>query len=572
MKKALKKQKVLNIFCRPQAGQLLKFLVREIKQKNHGLLVKPFSYLSALLTALVLLIALVCIAPLAAQTDEPLLPLDKKGRLKALSLQQIVRLVLEKNSQVHIQQLEIIKSDTALLKDEAQYSPVLEGGLTKRIYKNRYSGSFTSGNRVEENRVYLKAKKLFSSGTYFELEASDSRTGAEETDDALGGLGAVGGDSNFEEIFPPATLHVTALTLLLRQELLKNAFGYSQRRINDINRNLSKIQRENLTYQLAALVVEAMIDYWSLALAEESTRTSERLLRNVRNIRNITLRKRRLGLAEAFEINQWDALLASSRSSLEQARLERDSQRRTLLRILNLDPQLQLSGASQLVTELPKDFDFDRDLETAYEKRPDFKALELEAENARKSYQIAENRLLPSVTLSGSYSGRGFDRRFNEATDQSLELLYPEATVQFQVEYPLWDEDARVDARNARIDLQRIGVELEQQRRQIRDEISEGLQQIQVAYRVYRNAQRAYRSTNAFYRGLIAGYRRGRFTATAAKEALDSLVQADLARTMALVNYNIALVRYDLTRNVIFQKYDVDIDAVIDRMLPQFQE
>ena len=34
----------------------------------------------------------------------------------------------------------------------------------------------------------------------------------------------------------------------------------------------------------------------------------------------------------------------------------------------------------------------------------------------------------------------------------------------------------------------------------------------------------------------------------------------------AIINYNISLVRYDLTRNTIFTKYAIDIDSVVDRM------
>ncbi|HSG70527.1 MAG TPA: hypothetical protein VLA12_08940, partial [Planctomycetaceae bacterium] len=55
-------------------------------------------------------------------------PLDEQGKPLPLSMEQTIRLVLDNNNQVRIQQLEIIKSDTDLLKDEARYAPILEAG------------------------------------------------------------------------------------------------------------------------------------------------------------------------------------------------------------------------------------------------------------------------------------------------------------------------------------------------------------------------------------------------------------------------------------------------------------
>jgi hypothetical protein len=47
------------------------------------------------------------------------------------------------------------------------------------------------------------------------------------------------------------------------------------------------------------------------------------------------------------------------------------------------------------------------------------------------------------------------------------------------------------------------------------------------------------------------------------KFALDSLVQARQGELEALVQYNVALLQFDLARNEIFDRYNVDVEKYI---------
>lgn len=491
-------------------------------------------------------------------------PVDANGKPIPLSMEETIRLVLDNNNQVRIQQLEIIKSDSDLLKDEAQYAPVFEGGYQgNKTIDRKFPGYLQQGNIQDTDRIYGKIKKLFQTGTYFEAEVSDSRFDSNRNEGGYGeSLIGGGGD----QLRPQRPLHTGALTFVLRQELLKNAFGYNQRRINDINRNNAAIQRQNLIFELTGLVVSTMVEYWQLSIAEENVRTSEELLRNTRNIRRITIQKRGISLAESFEVNQFNALLAQAEIRLDTTKLDRNSKRRSLLRVMNLDPELALSGAASLVTKLPDDLEAERDLKTAYNSRPDFRSIKLQMENARKAFEVAENDLLPSVSVGGSYSSRDFGRHASSAYHDVPRGRYPDVGVEFKVEYPLWNETARVDARNAKVSLRQLQIQEEQLRRQIRDEIYEGLENIRVTFASMKKARVALDQTRAFYGGLVRRYRQGRFNANTVKEALDALVQSRQAMMEATINYNISLVRYDLTRNTIFSKFSIDIETVVDRM------
>lgn len=487
------------------------------------------------------------------------IPVDAKGRPLPLSLEETIRMVLDNNSLVQIQQLEILKSDTEYLKDESKYAPVLGFGYQgyEKIDKETPSTTF-SGTRMNQDKVYANVSKLFSTGTYFQLEVSDTRF------DTNAGESTAAQSSSLLSRLAQPPLHTGALTLVLRQELVRNGFGYTQRRLNEIMQNNAEMQRLRTVDQLSQLVVKTMIDYWQLAIADENVQTLVLLLDNTKKIRNLTIRKQNIGLSESFEVNQWNALVASSEIRLNAAKLERNTAKNSLLRVLNLDPDLELNGTTELYEEIPPDLDVEKDIEIALRERPDYRGIKLQKYNAMRMEELSKNTLLPSVTIGGSISSRDQGLHTDSAFNAVPRGDYPEASVEFKVEYPLGDKGANADYRNAAIAYRQVSIQEEQLRRQIGDEVREGMDQIKLNHVNLLKAKEALRQTETFYRGILHRYSQGRFTAEAVKNALDSLVQSRQAHMQMRINFNISLVRYDMIRNQVFQKYGIDINQVID--------
>ncbi len=494
------------------------------------------------------------------------IPLDDSGQPRSLTMEETVRLVLRNNNTVRLQQLEIIKADTDLIKEEAKYKPKIDFKAQnyQKTDKTLPSTIFT-GTKIQQNTFTAGMDWAFKTGTFMRIEGSDTRY------DSNAGEGSIALTNSLLASLAQPPIHTGSVSIKLQQELLKNAFGYSQKRLSEIARKQSLLKREQLEYQLTGLVVQTMIDYWNLAIAEQEVRTARLLLNNTRNIRNITRQKLNIGLAEGFELNQWNALVSSAEIQVEAAELNRDTMRRDLLRTLNLDPNLKLSGATDLMETLPDDIDLQKDTDYALQHRPDLKAIDKQLEIARLSTELADNNLLPTMRIGGSYASRDWGRHGSTAFNAVPDGIYPETGIEFYMEYPLWNEEARVEARNARITLKQLTIQKAEITRQVKDEVAQGYEQIRVSYQALQKARNALRQTEAFYYGLVNGYRRGRFTAVAVKNALDSLVQARQALTRATIQYNIALVRYDMIRNRIFPKYNIDIDEVISRMENRIQ-
>ena len=153
-----------------------------------------------------------------------------------LSIREVLRFLLENNDDINIQQLELLKSDSEQKKNDSAYAPILGTGGSWRRNKQRYTNSFTSGDTTDFYSFYLRAKKEFITGTYFETELENRHRGSEAiTNQQFGTLGE-------SDVFTPARLHTSALNVVLRQELLKNAFGYNYRRQDQILRNKPKFK------------------------------------------------------------------------------------------------------------------------------------------------------------------------------------------------------------------------------------------------------------------------------------------------------------------------------------------
>ena len=489
------------------------------------------------------------------------IPVDASGQPRSLTMEETIKLVLQNNNLVRLQQLEIVKADTDLIKEEAKYTPKID--LKAQNYEKTdkmLPSSIFSGTRITQNTYSAGIEKLFESGTFLRLEGSDTRFDS----NAGEGIAAMSNPLLSQLAQPP--MHTGAVTVSLQQELLKNAFGYSQKRLNEIARKQSALKREQLEYQLTGLVVQTMVSYWNLAIAEQEVTTAALLLRNTRNIRNITAEKLGVGLAEGFELNQWNALVSTAEIQVSTAELNRNTMRRNLLRTMNLDANLKLTGATDLIETLPTDIDVKADTQYALEHRPDLKAIDKQLEIAKLSTELTANNLLPTVRIGGKYSSRDWGRHGNTAFYSVPDMSYPESAVEFSVEYPLWDKGAKVDERNARIALKQLSIQKEEMTRQIQDEIVQSHDQIRVGFDALQKARVAHRQTEAFYLGLVNGYQRGRFQAVSVKTALDSLVQARQAMTRASIQYNIALVQYDMVRNRIFSNYNIDTDQIINKM------
>ena len=120
-----------------------------------------------------------------------------------------------------------------------------------------------------------------------------------------------------------------------------------------------------------------------------------------------------------------------------------------------------------------------------------------------------------------------------------------------------------MNLRNAELRRRQAGIDLEKTRLEVRDDVLNSLEQVRLLHSTLGKARTARAESELYYQRLLARFRQGKVTAVNIKLALDTLTQARQGELEALVQYNVALLQFDLARNEIFDRYNVDVEKYI---------
>ena len=477
----------------------------------------------------------------------------------SLNIKDAIKLVLKNNLTLRAAKYDVIMSDTAPETFQKKYAPVIEAEAGYQFQKLPISGSTVfSGDEFKQWQISTSISKLFSTGTM--VSAGIKETLTDSNDEAFGNP-AIG----FYKPQDPA-LHKPSLFFSIRQEILKNTFGFSEKKMQKILENRAQMQREALLSQLSTLVVGALVDYWQVSIQKSALDNAKRQLESTKNIRDIINRNTRLGLAEKFDLNQYNSLVAAAESRLYLTEQAYKEALRKLLRTVNLPPETKISGVTNLSDDLPENLILDKSLEAAYQKRADYKNSQLEIETSELEQAMHENNALPSITANFSMSTLGQDESFSPALGSSLSAEYPSWQASIKVSYPLWDKELKTNNRNADLKLKQSKIKHEQLSIEIRDEVINRLERVRLQHLVLSKLRNVRAESEKYYDLLLKRTKQGRFNSIALKNALDSIFNAKQQELEALVQYNVALLQFDLAKNEIFEKYEINIEELLEQV------
>ncbi|GBF49172.1 TolC-like outer membrane efflux protein [Leptospira ryugenii] len=500
--------------------------------------------------------------PFPTNEDSKVKPLLK------LSIQEAVQKVIESNTIVQNAKLEIAKADSPELKNQSRFTWKALAGIqsAKQEFPENRNNIF-GGTKRSQDRISAGIEKQFQTGTYFKAEVSTVRFDTNAFEDPLNPL-----TSNFTALAAPP-MYTGAVSFTLSQELLKYGFGRTEADKEKLLKNQTLLVRENYINLLTQVVVKVLVDYWSLSIIDSQIATYERLLKNTEEIRSLTRRKQSLGLSESFEINQWNQAVFKVESQLEKAKVDRVEAERNLIRILNADTGSSISGVTDLSEDLPKGIDLKKDKVYALEHRIDYLILKRQKEIAGLAFRNAEDEDQPSLKASLTYSS--INQNFmspqeNFIARQQMGLNYmnnfPQINAELKMSYPLWDQGVKAGIRDAKTNLQMLDLQISNLEQEIQQDIDNKYESLLASHQVLRDIQKTKKENEAFYSGLLSRFRQGRFTAVNIKNALDALAQTELAVTQARINFNINLIRYELAKNSLFEKYGLNIYEILEEV------
>ncbi len=507
------------------------------------------------------------LSPAAAQQDADFTP-ERGGELikvdmgdsaafmiggNRVSLGGAIHMVLERNKDTLTGTYDAAMVDTMYKKFLRKYALNidLEGGY--KYQKFPESLQMMSGEEQRSWDVSAALSKYFSSGTFVSAGIMHTYSKTEYIPINLMGNQITFGDPEYNR---------PVLFVSIQQELLKNSFGYNERRQKEILKNTAKMQREALVFQLAGLVVQTVIDYWSVLVGNSGLENARLQLRETKRVRNITAQNVRLGLGESYDLNYYNTLVATSEGRVAQAEQEYRDTLRRLLRTLNLESNLELTGTAVLSNKLPV-INVEKSIETAYSKRADYKGAQLMLDSARRELELYKNEDLPSVMAILKANTMGQRKEQSDAYEDAGKNKYPSWEARLKVSYPLDNTEQKANKRNARYKLEQAKLQFDKYQRLVKDEVVSSVERIKTDYELYQKAREARVQAELYYRKILVNMRRGRVTNAVVKNALDAMIDSRQRELNALVQYNITLLRYDLATNFMFDRYKIDVNAYI---------
>lgn len=472
-----------------------------------------------------------------------------------LSLEQAIRLVLHRNLKLRSASYDVKMSDTEYLDYMGRFAIQLSAETLYSDQKAPASGLSSSFGGSESNQfdATVSISKLFSTGTLVSGGLTESLY--DQNDQAIPG---------FKDYTDPA-FHKPVLFFSIQQELLRNVFGYGDRQNLKILEGMSKIQRRQIIDQLSGLVVNTLVQYWQVLIEKSAVKNAELELKSTRQIRNIVAKNVRIGLAEEFDLNQYEALVAAAKSKLALARHNHSAAVRDLLRLINMPADTKIEGVTELSDHLPE-LNYEEARKSAFEKRVDYRNALEQVEIAQWNIDLARNMALPSVTANFSISAMGQSDVVSTALDEVLSFQYPAWSAGVKVSVPLGDTSSEARIRNAEYKLAQAKIRLEELKKELVDDVKNRFEQVRLYHDILKNNRIFLRQTEAHYRKLLKRVRSGRFNSIAVKGALDNRISARQQELQALVQYNIALLRFDLAKNEIFEKYNINIEELLKKV------
>lgn len=479
-----------------------------------------------------------------------------------ISLESAIHYVIQRNLTIKSAKYDVVMSDSDEEMFNQKFTPFLNasGGYTK--YKSPASTmSSFMGDEGYQYDVEASLSKIFTTGTMVSVGVKHSISDANDPGFSM----TIPGMGSMTLSEPQPQYHQPSMFISIQQELLKNSFGINDRKTKKLLKNAKIMRREAIINQLSGLIVKALSDYWNVTIQKSAVDIAELELKSTKNVRAVVYRNVRYGMSERFEINQYNALVAAAEMKLELAQKAYRDAVRQLLRTINVPVETEVEGVTDLVESLPE-LDEKMILENAYKKRVDYQNAKRNFQIAQLENDIARNESLPSLKAIGSVTASGQNEQFADSVEDVPSFKYPSYYVGVSMTYPLWNKENKVKRRNSAFRIKQSRIKLEELKTEIRDEIKSRVEGVRLAHSMLLKTKLVRKEAETYYYRLLYRSRQGKFNSVAVKSALDQMIQARQQELVTLVQYNLSLLQLDLSQNMIFERYNVDVDKILSEV------
>ena len=487
------------------------------------------------------------------------------GKLR-LSLKDAIRLTLENNSAIRIQEAQVENAKFSLLRAYRPFDPQLQNTTNVNRYSypgvSQLQGTGTFNALTHANQVNYS--QTFQTGTNLLIALNTTRYST---------------TSGFYFINP---YYDSVLNLQFTQPLLRNRWRFENRAPVLIARKSLQQSSANFEAQVSDALLKAVSQYWAVVLARGNVDVTQKALEAAEATYQHDKRALELGALPPLDIYRSESEVASRRVQVIQAEYLVKQVENDLRLTIGVDQDTYVQALDLDLTERPEPegelraIDAGTAVQEALAKRPELHAAQHALENDDTSIRLAQNHLQPDLSLTGFYQSNGIGGdQFSLTTGQLISrgglgtsfnqlfgFGFPGYGASLTLNLPIKNRAAQADLGTALVTRHSDLYSMQQQHEQIGLEVSNAVHQLELAKLTLAAGKTAL---DLAQKSLVAEQRKSQLGAQPVFFLLDAQTKVAAAEAnllQAQINYQTAIAAVDHATGSLLQSYQVQISEL----------
>ena len=487
------------------------------------------------------------------------------GGVMDLSLNDAIRIALENNRDIQIEEQNVAVSEGEITTQEGVFDPLFNVVSFFNDGDSPELSTFIPSGTVTQKQFNAEAgvEGLLPTGTFYNL--INFSTTWTETNNPL------------EDLSPSWYNNVN---FSLGQELLRN-FGVEVNRTFIITATrTSRISEKELEKTISQVLLEVERRYWLVVAARKDLELERTALDLAVDLKDRNQIQVDVGVLPPVSVTQAESEVAAREVSVIRAENDLQAAHDNLKNILAMDLSQKIAAVDEPTTVVYK-FSEEESLAQAYEQRPEMEQVKLDIENKKTLKHYYSNQRLPRLAVEGSLQLQGLggdenpDRlsfeeepepippQFDSPSD-AFRQLWDGDFATWQVlgifSFPIFNRTARGNYVKATADLDRSVIVLSRTKDDVALDVKSAVRLIENSLRAIDAAKVSVKLAEEVVANEQERLNVGIGTTRDVLEAQRDLIDAGTREITAVTSYNISLAELEYARGTILEKHNVRIE------------
>lgn len=475
-------------------------------------------------------------------------PDAQSGQLQ-LSIDEAVKLALEHNLELQIQEFNPRLDEYRLQDALAGYIPTLRGNVNWR------NDSSPGGINPATNEPFpSNITETTSNGASIEglLPTGTSYTIGFDTFERNG------------DFIPFDRRHSGNLSFFLSQPLLKNLWIDNTRRFMRVSRLSVEQSYSQFELSLMQVIRNVEFAYYDLIASAENVKVQEKALELGLKTLEENRTRVKVGVMAPLDETEAEAQVASSKASLIQAR-QSFKRRANALKRLITDDFANLYEVDIIPTEPLETDTYDFDVYASWSqglmRRPEIVQSRISIDQQDIAVKYQKNQLFPQLDLVASYSINGLDGQYRNVWDDFRRMEDESTLIGIRYSIPLYNQGPKARYKEAKAQKQLLLVRMKDLEQRIQAEIADAVDSAQSAREQVLASSEARKFAAKALEVEQVKLANGKSTSFIVLRLQRDLTQRQADEISALANYRRALTTLSFSEGTILERNKVFINS-----------